>query len=135
MFELNAKIRKFQETFTCNFHKEFSLGTLAGKELKGVPLSTLEDMLDQVISQTSMMEEEYLAEQNIQKQTQKELIDCERNVSLTEVILKTTQALQDLTRQTSELEQMCTALGEELQRRCICPNCHLDNVEVLGGIL
>ncbi|XP_024017970.1 uncharacterized protein LOC21397120 isoform X2 [Morus notabilis] len=53
MFELNAKIRKFQETFTCNFHKEFSLGTLAGKELNGVPLSTLEDMLDQVISQTN----------------------------------------------------------------------------------
>ncbi|EXB42937.1 hypothetical protein L484_013960 [Morus notabilis] len=72
---------------------------LAGKELNGVPLSTLEDMLDQVISQTSMTEEEYLAEQNIQKQdTQKELIDCERNVSLTKVILKTTQALQDLTR-------------------------------------
>lgn len=52
-----------------HFYFELKEGNkLAGKELNGVPLSTLEDMLDQVISQISMMEEEYLAEQNIQKQ-------------------------------------------------------------------
>lgn len=36
--------------------------------------------------------------------------------------------------QTSELEEMCASLGEELQKRCMCPTCHFDNVEALGEI-
>lgn len=37
-------------------------------------------------------------------------------------------------KQISELEPMCASLGEELQKRCVCPSCHLDNVEALGEI-
>jgi len=38
-------------------------------------------------------------------------------------------------KQTSELEQNCASLGEQLQNRCICPICRADNVEALGGVL
>lgn len=41
---------------------------LAGEEPNGVALSALEDMIAHVISQTTTEEEEYLEEQNIQKQ-------------------------------------------------------------------
>ncbi|GMN42417.1 hypothetical protein TIFTF001_011633 [Ficus carica] len=105
-YKVHRAYRKFQETFSCNVHKGCSLDTLAeeghklaGEEPNGVALSALEDMMAHVISQTTTEEEEYLEEQNIQKQvTQKELIDRERNVSLIEVILKTLQELQDLSK-------------------------------------
>jgi len=38
-------------------------------------------------------------------------------------------------KQSSKLEVTYSSLGEELQVRCICPNCHLDNVESLTEIL
>ncbi|KAL3612044.1 hypothetical protein D5086_003064 [Populus alba] len=47
--------------------------------------------------------------------------------------LKKRAALQ--LQQTSELEQDCASLGEQLQNRCICPICRADNVEALGGVL
>ncbi|PON59424.1 spindle assembly checkpoint component [Parasponia andersonii] len=105
MLELNTKIRKFQETFACNFRKDCSLKTVAeegykpaGKEPNEFALTTLEDMMAHVISQITKEEEEYKSEQEIQKLTQKEFGDCEKKVSLIEVIMKTTRTLQDLTR-------------------------------------
>lgn len=92
-------------------------------------------MLAHVASQIYKEEQEYLAEENIQKQVQKEHVDLQRKVSLVDVIVKETEVLQDLTRQTSELEQDCASLGEQLQNRCICPICRADNVEALGGVL
>ncbi|KAF3444718.1 hypothetical protein FNV43_RR14411 [Rhamnella rubrinervis] len=182
MFDLNAKIRKFQDTIACDIHKESYIGTKAEQnynnvkeEVAEVTLTTLQDMLAKVISQITKEEEEYLSEQNTQKQMQQELIGCERKVSLMEVISKATGALQDLTRypykkemyqngtqtfgslcsfgvsqvmtvlpigivsltinkQISKLEPVCASLGEELQKRCVCTSCHLDNVESLGEV-
>ncbi|KAG6716796.1 hypothetical protein I3842_04G066600 [Carya illinoinensis] len=105
------------------------------EEVTEVALKTMEDTLSHTISQISKEEEECQAEQDIQKKFQQELVDHEKKVSLMEVILKETKALQDMTRQTSELEVTCASLGEELQRRCACPSCHLDNVEALGKLL
>lgn len=48
---------------------------------------------------------------------------CLGNVSLT------------LNKQTSELEKTCNSLAEELQRKCMCPNCSQKNVEALRAIL
>ncbi|KAL5582450.1 hypothetical protein UlMin_014892 [Ulmus minor] len=106
MYELNNKIRKFHETVDCNLHKECNVGTVAGeqsyknvrKEVTEVALTTLEDMVSHVISQTTKEEEEYQTEQDIQKQIQKEVNDCEKKVSLIEAIMKTTGVLKDLTR-------------------------------------
>ncbi|KDP45430.1 hypothetical protein JCGZ_09679 [Jatropha curcas] len=109
MFELNARIRKFQERGTSNFQKEDNSGTAAGEGLKAdrkvvmevvvePDLRTLDNMLAHVVSQTTKEEQEYIAEQNIQKQIQQEYVDLQRKISLMEVIMKETKALQDLTR-------------------------------------
>ncbi|KAH7553987.1 hypothetical protein JRO89_XS12G0090900 [Xanthoceras sorbifolium] len=156
MFQLNAKIRAFQQTMAFDFPNDNSVGTaadfekycdlvaqsdlkLSKEEVGEVALTTLEDMLADIGSQTEKEEKEYIEEENIQKQVQLELNDLERKVSLMEAIMKETKALQDLTRypcqKTSELEQTCASLGEDLQKRCICPCCSTENVEVLGGIL
>ncbi|XP_021815746.1 uncharacterized protein LOC110758099 isoform X2 [Prunus avium] len=140
MFEINTQIRKFQESIARKIYELLYNGSteeedpkLVKEEVTEGALSTLEDMLAGVISQTTEVEEEYKSEQNIEKQ--QALIDCERKVFLMEEMLRATKALQDLTRQTSELEQICATVGEKLQRRCICPSCHLDNVGVLGGLM
>lgn len=38
-------------------------------------------------------------------------------------------------KQTSELENKCASLGDELQRRSVCPKCHKDNTAALRQIL
>ncbi|XP_011009048.1 PREDICTED: uncharacterized protein LOC105114252 [Populus euphratica] len=140
--DLNAKIRKFQEEKCIKSKKKSSIGTTAEPDRKAVKkvvteveLRALEDILAHVASQTSKEEQEYIAEENIQNQVQKEYIDLQRKVSLMEAIVKETKALQDLTRQASVLEQNYASLGEQLQKRCLCPLCHADNFEVPGGVL
>ncbi|XP_060672495.1 uncharacterized protein LOC107415455 isoform X1 [Ziziphus jujuba] len=105
MLELNAKIRKFQDAIACKMEEECYTGTVAEQnrilvkeEVAEVTITTLQDMLANVVSQMTKEEEEYQSQQNIQKQMQLELIGCERKVSLMEVIAKATEALQDLTR-------------------------------------
>ncbi|KAA8548038.1 hypothetical protein F0562_004701 [Nyssa sinensis] len=75
MIELNTKIRKFQEAIACAFHNENQIGTSsndAGSKLANAKdiRRSLEDKLAQIISQTSMEEQEYQAEQQFHKQVQ-----------------------------------------------------------------
>lgn len=140
MFELNTKIRNFQAEKRLESQKKSSIATTADckaekKVVTDVDLRALKDVLAHVASQIIKEEQEYLAEENIQKQVREEYVDLQRKVSLVDVIVKETEVLQDLTRQTSELEQDCASLGEQLQNRCICPICRADNVEALGGVL
>ncbi|XP_021599804.1 uncharacterized protein LOC110605505 isoform X2 [Manihot esculenta] len=141
MFELNTRIRNFQDSIASNFHEANNVGSAEEadqKVLMEVPMETdsrtLEDELALVVSQTTKEEQEYLAAQSFQKQVQQEHVDLQRKVSLMEVIMKETKALQDLIRQTSKLGQIYASLGEQLQKRCVCPICHTDNVESLRGI-
>ncbi|XVE68023.1 hypothetical protein DITRI_Ditri09bG0035100 [Diplodiscus trichospermus] len=76
MVEFNAKIRKFQETVSSGFQKENTVGNAAEegdkfvkKEVTEIASRTIEDQLAHILSQIAKEEEEYLAEQNIQKQT------------------------------------------------------------------
>ncbi|CAL0318702.1 unnamed protein product [Lupinus luteus] len=142
MLELNAKIRKFHERIvTCDFDAEDEevlrdASYIIVKENDAeVALMSLESTLLGIISQTAKEEEEYQAEQKIYKNVQQELIDCERKVSLINMIVTETKALQDLTMQSSELEATYSSLGEELQERCMCPSCHLDNLEAIRELL
>ncbi|GAV73077.1 hypothetical protein CFOL_v3_16564 [Cephalotus follicularis] len=105
MYEMNAKIRKFHDTIDCNIQKEKGFGTAAeachrvvNEDITESASRTLEDMLAHMVSQTTKVEEEYLAEQNIQKQVQLELNDFERKLSLMVMVTRETKALQDLTR-------------------------------------
>ncbi|KAG6742814.1 hypothetical protein POTOM_053754 [Populus tomentosa] len=123
MFDLNAKIRKFQEEKCIKSQKKSSIGTTAvllnvmlittaidisrliepdrkavKRVVTEVELRALEDILAHVASQTTKEEQEYIAEEDIQNQVQKEYNDLQRKVSLMEAIVKETKALQDLTR-------------------------------------
>ncbi|KAJ6298567.1 hypothetical protein OIU76_019675 [Salix suchowensis] len=144
MFELNTRIRKFQAEKGLESQKRSSIGTTADCKAQKkvdaeVDLRALKDVLAHVASQIIKEEQEYLAEENIQKQVQEEYADLQRKVSLVEVIAKETKDRDEYPgsylRQTSELEQNCASLGEQLQNRCICPICRADNVEALGGVL
>ncbi|WVZ09066.1 hypothetical protein V8G54_022412 [Vigna mungo] len=62
-----------------------------------VALCDLESTLSEVISQIAKENEEYQEEQNICKNAQQQLIDCERKVFVMGMIVKETKELQDLT--------------------------------------
>ncbi|XP_054802649.1 uncharacterized protein LOC129306213 isoform X2 [Prosopis cineraria] len=141
MLELNARIRKFQESITGNIDAVDSAtptdtprGIIKGDDTKGA-LSALENMLTEITSQTAKEEEEYKSEQNIHKNVLQELNNSERKLSLLDNIIEETKALHDLTMQTSKLEAAYSSLGEEFQRRCMCPNCHADISETVSELL
>ncbi|EEF44967.1 conserved hypothetical protein [Ricinus communis] len=99
MVKLGTRIRRFQEKIASEFQKENSIGTTAETENKVESDSRiLADMVDQIVSQTTKEEQEYLVEQIIQKQVQQEYVDLQEKVSLMGMIMKETKALQDLTR-------------------------------------
>ncbi|RXH69386.1 hypothetical protein DVH24_037170 [Malus domestica] len=130
-----AASRRFQESIAGHIHEEEYSGSaeeedpkVGKEEVTEGDLRELEDMLAGVVSQATKAEEEYEAEQNTQKQVQQALSACRREVFLMEETLKATK-------ETSELEQICATVGETLQSRCVCPSCHFDNVEVLGGLI
>ncbi|KAK8653340.1 hypothetical protein V6N13_127347 [Hibiscus sabdariffa] len=157
MVQFNTKIRKFQETIASGFENKNIVGNATDEDHKFIKKDdtkiasrTIEDQLAHVVSQIAKEEEDYLAEQNTQKQLQLELVDIERKVCLMDVMMRETKALEDLTRypyqiclrnsltgnkQTSELEKTSASISEELQKRCICPSCQTVNVEALGGML
>uniref|UniRef100_A0A2C9U8A3 Uncharacterized protein n=1 Tax=Manihot esculenta TaxID=3983 RepID=A0A2C9U8A3_MANES len=78
MFELNTRIRNFQDSIASNFHEANNVGSAEDiseadqKVLMEVPMETdsrtLEDELALVVSQTTKEEQEYLAAQSFQKQ-------------------------------------------------------------------
>ncbi|KAM7280678.1 hypothetical protein ACFE04_007812 [Oxalis oulophora] len=126
MLELNAKIRLFHEKTACYFMKENGIGTAAGLDIVDMNVTedaskNLDDELAEILGQTFEEEEECIAEQNLQKQIESELADYKKKLYLMEL--------------NSELEQTIASLGEELQKRCICPSCYSDNMEALAIIL
>ncbi|CAI0455750.1 unnamed protein product [Linum tenue] len=96
------------------------LFSASGTEKTGteVDQGNLDAVLTQVNSEIAKEAQAYQAEENVQKQIQLEYGDLEGKISLVEMIMKESEALQDLRRYpwTSELEQECTVLGDELQK-------------------
>ncbi|PNY00214.1 myosin-11-like protein, partial [Trifolium pratense] len=60
-------------------------------------LGALESRLSEILSQTTKEDDEFQAQQEIYKNVQRELSDCERKVSLMNMIVTETKELQDLT--------------------------------------
>ncbi|GAU13068.1 hypothetical protein TSUD_173680 [Trifolium subterraneum] len=60
-------------------------------------LEELESRLSEILSQTTKEDDEFHAQQEIYKNVQHELSDCERKVSLMNMIVTETKELQDLT--------------------------------------
>ncbi|XP_045795416.1 uncharacterized protein LOC123889936 isoform X2 [Trifolium pratense] len=141
MLDLNAKIRKFQESIvSCDIDFSYSINCRSstsnyGENDADAALGALESRLSEILSQTTKEDDEFQAQQEIYKNVQRELSDCERKVSLMNMIVIETKELQDLTMLSSKLEATYSSLGEELQNRSICPRCHLDNLEALTASL
>ncbi|KAK9067256.1 hypothetical protein SSX86_014582 [Deinandra increscens subsp. villosa] len=102
----------------------------------------LEDELAQIISDTKKMEHEFLLEQNFHNQEQKEVDDLKHRISLMEAVMEGSKELQELaiyphsiSTQTTRVEDTYTSLCDKLQKKCICPSCDCDNMEMLGGVL
>ncbi|XP_016509297.1 uncharacterized protein LOC107826783 isoform X2 [Nicotiana tabacum] len=142
MLDLNAQIRKFHETRASIFQND-NCSESASKpgpakakaEDAEAVKRDLQNKLAQIVFQITKEEEEYQVEQNIHTQLQEELNILERKASLIEGITKENMEMQELARQTSELENRCASLGDELQKRSVCPSCHRDNTEALSEIV
>uniref|UniRef100_A0A7C9AXJ2 Uncharacterized protein n=1 Tax=Opuntia streptacantha TaxID=393608 RepID=A0A7C9AXJ2_OPUST len=130
MLKLKTKIRKFQEFALLNLQQRICLSTSSDAEFVD-----LEKRMSVIVAQTAAEEQECEREQNLHNQLHQELDDSKRRKELIEGIMKDIEDLQDLTRQTSELEEKCASFSEELQRRCICPSCHVDNSNSLAELL
>ncbi|XP_010528290.1 PREDICTED: spindle assembly checkpoint component MAD1 isoform X1 [Tarenaya hassleriana] len=102
MFGLNNEIRKFQKAVTSIFERDdgtdLTTGIKVFQDGCRTASRTVEDMLADINSQLEKEEEEYLAEQHIQKELQMVLDDYEKKFSLMEAITEKTKSLQDLTR-------------------------------------
>ncbi|KEH22203.1 hypothetical protein MtrunA17_Chr7g0227881 [Medicago truncatula] len=113
MLDLNAKIRKFQESLVTGDIDAVEYEACRGSSIlptvtdpvqvtlkendADVALGALESRLSEIISQTSKEDDEFQAQQKIYENVQCELIDCERKVSLMNMIVTETKELQDLT--------------------------------------
>ncbi|KAG5527367.1 hypothetical protein RHGRI_028303 [Rhododendron griersonianum] len=118
-----------------------------GKDLRDaedaeVSRRALENQIAELVSQTNIEEQECQAElnarnqfllkivyTNYQSETHAALPLSVTHYPLIECLSLTGNKLS------SELEEKIASLGEELQKRCLCPSCGLDNAEALGGIL
>ncbi|KAH1128849.1 hypothetical protein J1N35_000227 [Gossypium stocksii] len=108
MLEFNTKIRKFHETIASGSENKNIIGNATEghkfvKEATEIASINIKDQFTHVVSQIADEEEEYLAEQNIQKQLQLELIDIERKVYLMDVITREAKALENLTRYPNQI--------------------------------
>ncbi|CAJ2669796.1 unnamed protein product [Trifolium pratense] len=104
MLDLNAKIRKFQESIvSCDIDavEYAAYGDPAPVTMEendaDAALGALESRLSEILSQTTKEDDEFQAQQEIYKNVQRELSDCERKVSLMNMIVTETKELQDLT--------------------------------------
>ncbi|XP_018515517.1 uncharacterized protein LOC117125616 isoform X2 [Brassica rapa] len=137
MVELNKEIRVFQKTVASRVGNDDSTSITANVKVfedgHGADSQAIKDMLSDVNSQLAKEEDGFLAEQKIKEQ--KELDEYEKKMSLMEAVTDITNSVQNLARQSSELEQTLASLGEELQKRCRCQHCQAENLEVFSLLL
>ncbi|CAH1420729.1 unnamed protein product [Lactuca virosa] len=105
MFDLNAKIRKFQQSVDSATIEAFNSDTIS-QDVDMVYANTketeeakrdLEDKLAQIISETNIEEDKFQSEQILYIQEKKELEDLKHRISLMEAVMKASKELQELT--------------------------------------
>ncbi|KAC9981835.1 hypothetical protein E3N88_41999 [Mikania micrantha] len=139
MFDLNATIRKFQQSVASASYEAVSSKVGSQKvHIEDANIreaeerkKDLEDKLAQIISDTKRMEHEFLLEQNFHKQEQKDVDDLKHRIFLIEAVMEGSKELQT----TARIEEAYASLCDTLQKKCICPSCDCNNVEILGGVL
>ncbi|KAL2336476.1 hypothetical protein Fmac_010922 [Flemingia macrophylla] len=111
MLHLNATIRKFQESvITCDME---ALDSTASRD---VPQMTVKENDAEVALRA----------------LENTLLEV---ISQTAKVDEEYQAEQQNYKNSSKLEATYSSLGEELQRRCMCPSCHVDNLESFSELL
>ncbi|KAJ0527084.1 hypothetical protein HanHA300_Chr09g0330261 [Helianthus annuus] len=143
MFDLNAMIRKFHQSVDSASYEAFSSKAVLqnvhteNAHTKQVEegKKDLERELAQIISDTEKMEHEFLLEQNLHKQEQNEVDGLKQRISLMEAVMEGSKELQAVAMQSARVEEAYNSLCDKLQKKCVCPGCACDNVEILGGVL
>ncbi|XP_057541032.1 uncharacterized protein LOC130818822 [Amaranthus tricolor] len=132
MLKFNTEIREFQNLAQPNMWQNSILKTSGSVDAESIDL---EKKASFMVAQAVTEENEREREKNLQSQLQQYVVDFTRRLELIKTIMNDMKELQNLSRQTSALEEKCGFCSEELQKRCICPNCHLDNSESLAKLL
>ncbi|XP_042022431.1 uncharacterized protein LOC121769747 isoform X2 [Salvia splendens] len=143
MLELNAEIRKFQEFIVSSSYVDKSAqatptgaGPLITHKQDGEQARlALKNELAQMVLHSDQEEQQYKAEKEMCSMLQEELSNLKRKAMLLESVIKESMELQELSKQTSKLEEKCAAFGDELQKRFLCPQCNEDNSAELGAII
>ncbi|XP_074286540.1 uncharacterized protein LOC141611800 [Silene latifolia] len=136
MLDFKSEIRNFQGS--SNLSKRS--GLRASSECNHVSredakVRDFEQKISYMVAQTAAEEEECGREQLLYNQLYQEMVDSGRKRDLVKMVMTDIKELQELTRLSSEMEEKCSTSSEELQRSCLCPNCHLDNTESLAELL
>ncbi|KAI3768665.1 hypothetical protein L2E82_19495 [Cichorium intybus] len=103
MFDLNAKIRKFQQSADSAINEAFSRHTISqdvdmvydGTKVEEAKRD-LEDKLAQIISETNKEEDKFQSEQLLHMQEKKEVEDLNHRISLMESVMAASKELQEL---------------------------------------
>ncbi|XP_066371535.1 uncharacterized protein [Miscanthus floridulus] len=137
MYEMNAKIRQFQQMVSLELaehnHCEPSTeGQHVRDESKNVDsegsLKDLADKVSNIEAEVQLLEEEYKKDLLDYDKVREELADVQAKRALMEAVMGETRQLQELGERAAELEKVHASLAEELQRRYACPGCGVNNM-------
>uniref|UniRef100_A0A804KPH5 Uncharacterized protein n=1 Tax=Musa acuminata subsp. malaccensis TaxID=214687 RepID=A0A804KPH5_MUSAM len=126
---LKSEVRFMRDEFVnsmCELNKKIRL------DMQGF-LKGLEDNITCLSTQMHELEAEYEKERHNRDKVCEQLAHVERRWFLVTAIMEETKQLQELAKQTSELEKVYASLGEDLQKKCTCPGCGSNNIEDGGN--
>nr|XP_018673504.1 PREDICTED: tropomyosin [Musa acuminata subsp. malaccensis] len=130
---LKSEVRFMRDEFVnsmCELNKKIRNTKLL--DMQGF-LKGLEDNITCLSTQMHELEAEYEKERHNRDKVCEQLAHVERRWFLVTAIMEETKQLQELAKQTSELEKVYASLGEDLQKKCTCPGCGSNNIEDGGN--
>ncbi|XP_038905387.1 uncharacterized protein LOC120091435 isoform X2 [Benincasa hispida] len=138
LFDLNKKIRKFQEQLYKKNVESVRNATEESHEPEEDNTKTssqsLEERLIKLITQISHGDDDCLTEEKFLIENRRTMIYLEKRRASMAMMVKGTEELEALAKQNSGFEVTYGHISEELLKSCICPYCFKDNAEALDNI-
>ncbi|KXG19700.1 probable kinetochore protein NUF2 isoform X2 [Sorghum bicolor] len=138
MYEMNAKIRQFQQMASLELAEpnHCELPSTEGEHVRDKSKTVdsegiskeLADKVSNIESEVQLLEEEYKKDLLDHDKVRQELADVQAKRALMEAVMGETKQLQELGERAAELEKVHASLAEELQRRYACPGCGVNNM-------
>lgn len=138
MFEMNAKIRQFQQMASVKLaeHNHYELQSTEGQPDRDKSklveseciLKDLADEVSNIEAEVQLLEGEYKKDLLDHDKVLQELADVQAKRALIEAVMGEMKQLQELSGRTAELEKVHASLAEELKQRYICPGCGVNNM-------